>query len=392
MSETPLISKRAQSIEPSLTLEISAKAKALKAEGKDICSLSAGEPDFDTPEFIVEAAIKALKDGITRYGPAAGDPELREAIALKQTEINKVPTKQQNVLITNGGKQAIFNLFQVLLNPGDEVLIPSPYWLSYPEITRLAGAKPIKINSSTQEGFKINIQKLQEKVTERTRLLIINSPSNPTGRVISLQELKEIADFLRKNPNILLMSDEIYEFLISKDKPHYSFAQVAPDLENRIFIVNGFAKAWAMTGWRIGYLVGNTKVINKAIALQSQSTSNVCSFAQRGALAALQGPKDCIEKMVKTYANRREILTSSLQKLEDVSLVKPEGAFYAFPEIKRANMNSIDFCKKALDKVGLALVPGVAFGNDHCIRISCSASNENIIEGINRLKILLSMS
>jgi len=388
MTDKSQISIRALSIQPSLTLEIGAKAKALKAEGKSICSLSAGEPDFDTPEFIIDATLKALKDGKTRYGPAAGDPELREAIAQKQTDVNKVPTKADNVLVTNGGKQAIYNLFQVVLNPGDEVLIPSPYWLSYPEIALLAGAKPIKINSSLKNEFKIDINSLEENVTEKTRLLIINSPSNPTGCILTSQEMHTISDFLRRHPKILLMSDEIYEYLISPDQIHHSFAKIAPDLKNRIFTVNGFAKAWAMTGWRIGYLTGNTEVIKKAIALQSQSTSNVCSFAQAGALAALQGPKDCVNQMAKIYNNRRLLIVERLEKIKNISFVIPKGAFYVFPQINLEEIDSITFCKLALEKVGLAIVPGIAFGNDKCIRISYAASNKMINDGLDRLEKL----
>ena len=389
MTDKSQISIRALSIKPSLTLEISAKAKALQAEGKNICSLSAGEPDFDTPKFIIDATIKALKDGKTRYGPAAGDPELREAIAQKQSDINKVPTNSNNVLVTNGGKQAIYNLFQVILNPGDEVLIPAPYWLSYPEITLLAGARPIKIKSSTKDNFKIDINSLEEKVTEKTKLLIINSPSNPTGCVLTIEEMNNISDFLRRHPRILLMSDEIYEFLISPNQVHHSFAKISPDLKNRIFTVNGFAKAWAMTGWRIGYLTGNKEVIKKAIALQSQSTSNVCSFAQKGAIAALQGPKDCVNQMAKIYNNRRLLIVERLKKIKNLSFVAPNGAFYVFPEINLEEIDSFSFCKLALENVGLAIVPGIAFGDDKCIRISYAASNELINDGIDRLEKLL---
>ena len=389
MTDKSQISIRALSIKPSLTLEISAKAKALKAEGKNICSLSAGEPDFDTPEFIIDATLKALKDGKTRYGPAAGDPELREAIAQKQSNVNGVPTKSENVLVTNGGKQAIYNLFQVVLNPGDEVLIPSPFWLSYPEMTLLAGAKPVKINSSTKDNFKIDINSLEERVTEKTRLLIINSPSNPTGCVLTEQEMKTISEFLRRHPRILLMSDEIYEFLIAPNQSHHSFAKIAPDLKNRIFTVNGFAKAWAMTGWRVGYLTGNTEVIKKAIALQSQSTSNVCSFAQKGAIAALLGSKDCVYEMAQIYNKRRILITERLKKIKNISFVTPNGAFYVFPEINIEEIDSISFCKLALEKVGLAIVPGIAFGDDKCIRISFAASNNMINDGLDRLENLL---
>ena len=310
MPGSTLISKRARALRPSLTLAISARAKTLSQEGQDICSLSAGEPDFDTPAFIVEATVKALHDGITRYGPAAGDPELREAIASKLRELNKIDARPENVLVTNGGKQAIYNLFQVILNPGDEVLIPSPYWLSYPEITLLAGAKPISLSSSPDNGFSLDPEQLEASINSKTRLLILNSPGNPTGRVMTEEEMKLIAGILRRHPQLLVMSDEIYEFLIADNEVHHSFAAVAPDLADRIFTVNGFAKGWAMTGWRLGYLAGNREVIESASALQSQSTSNVCSFAQRGALAALTGSRDCVVAMTKRYNARRELLTN----------------------------------------------------------------------------------
>ena len=384
------ISNRARALNPSLTLEISAKAKELKKAGKNICNLSAGEPDFDTPEFIIEATLQALKNGLTRYGPAAGDPELIEAIASKQNKINNVATKPENVVVTNGGKQAIYNLFQVTLNPNDEVLIPAPYWLSYPEMALLAGAKPIIIKSSPSNGFKIKIEDLEASVTQRTKLLILNSPNNPTGQVLAKSEMENIAEFLRRNPNILLMSDEIYEFLIDENQVHHSFAAIAPDLQDRIFTVNGFAKGWAMTGWRIGYLVGPEEIIRKATALQSQSTSNVCSFAQRGALAALQGSRDSIDKMVKSYNYRRELLIKGLNEIEGIKLTPPKGAFYAFPQISIQKMNSIDFCKLALNEVGLSMIPGIAFGEDSCVRISCAVSNQTIIDGLNRLKVLMS--
>ncbi len=390
MSNLQLISKRAVALQPSLTLEISARAKALTQEGRDICSLSAGEPDFDTPTFIVDATLKALKDGITRYGPAGGDPELREAIASKLTNWNNVPTRFEEVLITNGGKQAIYNLFQVILNPGDEVIIPAPYWLSYPEIARLAGAVPIELKSSYVNGFKLDIEGLEVAIGQKTRLLILNSPNNPSGRVMTPDEMEEIAEVLRKYPRVLVISDEIYELLLDDEKKHHSFAAIAPDLKNRIFTVNGFAKGWAMTGWRVGYLAGNSEVIKAAIALQSQSTSNVCSFAQRGALAAIQGPTDCVKKMASSYNTRRGQLTNGLQNIHGLSLVPPKGAFYAFPNLPEGSPNSIEFCKIALEKVGLVMIPGAAFGDDRCIRMSCSVSSETIRDGVNRLKEVVS--
>ena len=385
MPHSSLISQRAVALQPSLTLAISARAKALIQQGKDICSLSAGEPNFETPAFIVEATVKALHDGFTRYGPAAGDPELREAIASKLTNFNKIPTHSENVLVTNGGKQAIFNLFQIILNPGDEVLIPSPYWLSYPEIALLAGARPIRISSTAKDGFYLDIEKLEAAISSQTRLLILNSPGNPTGRVMHREEMELIAEVLRRHPQVLVMSDEIYEFLIAEGIEHQSFAAVAPDLADRVFIVNGFAKGWAMTGWRLGYLSGHKEVIKAASALQSQSTSNVCSFAQRGALAALQGSRDCVISMAKKYNSRRDLLINRLKEIQGISIVPPKGAFYAFPQLPQKCPNSIEFCKSALEEVGLAIVPGLAFGEDRCVRVSCSASIETISDGINRL-------
>ena len=389
MPDQSLISQRALSLRPSLTLEISSKANALKAQGRDICSLSAGEPDFNTPEFIVEAGIKALKDGRTRYGPAAGDPELREAIADKLSKTNKINTTSDQVLITNGGKQAIFNLFQIILDAGDEVIIPSPYWLSYPQIVKLSGAKPIYINSTSKDGFSLDLKSLEESITEKTKLLILNSPNNPTGRVTNKKELLGIAEILMKHPKVFVMSDEIYEFIIAKDEIHHSFAAIAPQISDRVFTVNGFAKGWAMTGWRIGYLSGPKEIIKTAIALQSQSTSNVCSFAQRGALAAILGPKDCLDLMRESYSLRRDILTNSLKQIPQISLVAPSGAFYAFPDLSSHINDSIAFCKLALDKVGLAMIPGGVFGENQCVRLSSAVDEETIQDGVNRLKVLL---
>ena len=278
MPGSPALSYRAKALKPSLTLEIAARAKALQAEGRDICSLSAGEPDFDTPEFIRQAAHEALNQGFTRYGPAAGDPELRAAIADKLTRENGVATAAQEVMITNGGKQAIYNLFQVLLNPGDQVLIPSPYWLSYPEIASLAGADVVTIPSSPADGFQLNFEQLEAAITTKSRLLVLNTPGNPTGRVMSREELLALAELLRRHPQLLVMSDEIYEYLLAEGHTHHSLAALAPDLKDRCFTVNGFAKGWAMTGWRLGYLAGHADVIRAAGALQSQSTSNVAAL------------------------------------------------------------------------------------------------------------------
>ncbi len=389
MPGSPALSYRAKALKPSLTLEIAARAKALQAEGRDICSLSAGEPDFDTPDFISQAAHEALNQGFTRYGPAAGDPELRAAIADKLTRENGVATAAHEVMITNGGKQAIYNLFQVLLNPGDQVLIPSPYWLSYPEIASLAGADVVTIPSSPADGFQLNFEQLEAAITTKSRLLVLNTPGNPTGRVMSREELLALAELLRRHPQLLVMSDEIYEYLLAEGHTHHSLAALAPDLKDRCFTVNGFAKGWAMTGWRLGYLAGHADVIRAAGALQSQSTSNVCSFAQRGALAAIQGSRQCVTDMAESYNRRRTLLVSGLQAMEGITLVAPEGAFYAFPQLPAHIADSMEFCRRALETEGLAVVPGAAFGEPRCIRLSCAVSRETISDGLDRLTRLL---
>ena len=389
MPRPSLLSHRAIALEPSLTLAITARAKALQQEGRDICSMSAGEPDFNTPDFIVEASIKALQDGITRYGPAAGDPELREAIAEKLSKDNQIASQASNVLVTNGGKQAIFNLFQVVLNPGDQVLIPGPFWLSYPEMARLAGAEPVIVPSKAEDGFRLDLQALEAAITPSTRMLVINTPGNPTGRVSDRAELAALADIVRRHPQLLVMSDEIYEYLLEDGETHHSFAAVAPDLAERTFVVNGFAKGWAMTGWRLGYLAGDAEVIKAASALQSQSTSNVCSFAQRGALAALRGSKDCVRSMASSYNQRRQQLVAGLQAIDGLTLTPPKGAFYAFPKLPDSSEGSMAFCKTALEQEGLALVPGAAFGDDRCVRLSCAVSHETIEDALQRLGRLL---
>jgi aspartate aminotransferase len=379
------LSARAQALQPSLTLAIAARAKALKGEGRDICSLSAGEPDFDTPAFIRKAASDALEAGHTRYGPAAGEPALRAAIAAKLSDENRVPTRPDQVLVTNGGKQALYNLFQVLLGPGDELLLPAPYWLSYPEIAQLAGATVRLIPSSAAEGFRLDPARLEAAITPASRLLVLNSPGNPTGMVLSRPELEAIAAVLRRHPQVAVVCDEIYEFLLGPGHEHHSFAAVAPDLADRVFSVNGFAKGWAMTGWRIGWLAGPQEVVQAAIALQSQSTSNVCSFAQFGALAAVSGPRDCVHAMADQFNRRRSLLSDGLRTIPGLELLPPEGAFYAFPDISSTGLDSMTVCNRLLDEQGLAVVPGVAFGDDRCIRLSCAAADSTIEDGLSRL-------
>jgi len=383
------LSARAQALKPSLTLTIAAKARQLRADGHDICSLSAGEPDFDTPAFIRQAAEAALEDGQTRYGPVAGEPALRQAIATKLAQENGVSLGFDQVLVTNGGKQALYNLFQVLLDPGDEVLLPSPYWLSYPEMAHLAGASVQLLPSEAESGFRLDPARLEAAITPASRLLVLNSPSNPTGMVMTRSEMEAVAEVLRRHPQVAVVCDEIYEFLTAPGHRHHCFAAVAPDLAERTFLVNGFAKGWAMTGWRLGWLAGPKHVVAAASALQSQSTSNVCTFAQFGALAAIEASRDCVRAMAAQFDERRALLSERLMAIEGIKLRPPEGAFYAFPDVSHWGLDSMTLCNRLLDEVGLAVVPGVAFGDDRCIRLSCAAAPAAIEDGIDRLSRFL---
>ena len=383
------LSARAGALQPSLTLAIAAKARQLRADGHDICSLSAGEPDFDTPAFIRQAAAAALEAGHTRYGPVAGEPALRQAIASKLERENGVSLAADQVLVTNGGKQALYNLFQVLLGPGDEVLLPSPYWLSYPEMAHLAGASVRLLPSEAESGFRLDPARLEAAITPASRLLVLNSPSNPTGMVMTREEMEVVAEVLRRHPRVAVVCDEIYEFLTAPGHQHHCFAAVAPDLADRVFLVNGFAKGWAMTGWRLGWLAGPKHVVAAASALQSQSTSNVCSFAQFGGLAAIEAPRDCVHAMAEQFDERRALLSERLMAIEGIKLRAPEGAFYAFPDVSQWGLDSMTLCNRLLDQVGLAVVPGVAFGDDRCIRLSCAAAPATIEDGIDRLNRFL---
>ncbi len=385
--QAPLtLSARAQALQPSLTLAITAKARRLRGEGRDICSLSAGEPDFDTPAFIRRAAAEALEAGHTRYGPVAGEPALRTAIAAKITGENGVATNAEQVLVTNGGKQALYNLFQVLLDPGDELLLPAPYWLSYPEMARLAGATVQFLPCDPDSGFRLDADQLEAAITPASRLLVLNSPGNPTGAVLCKDDLKSIAAVVRRHPRLLVVCDEIYEYLLGPGQQHHSLAAIAPDLANRVFIVNGFAKGWAMTGWRVGWLAGASEVVAAASALQSQSTSNVCSFAQFGALAAIEGPRDCVHAMAEQFTERRTLLSEGLAAIDGLRLVPPRGAFYAFPDASAWGLDSMTLSNRLLEEEGLAVVPGIVFGDDRCIRLSCAAGPDTLRDGLNRLR------
>ena len=381
--------ERVQQLQPSLTLAINTKARNLQEQGKDICSLSTGEPDFRTPSFICKAAEEAMKAGHTRYGPAAGEPSLREAIADKLQKDNKLTYGPDEVMVSNGAKQALYALFQVLLDPGDEVIIPAPYWLSYPPMVNLAGGISIIVPTRQDQNHQLSGAALAAAITPRTRLLVLNSPNNPTGAVYPEQALEELASVLRQHPHVGVVSDEIYEYILYDPSSHVSFGAIAPDLAERTFVVNGFSKNWAMTGWRLGYLAGPQPVLAKAAALQSQSTSNVCSFVQYGGLAALRGSRECVQTMVAAFAQRRQVLLQALGSMKHVHGLAPQGAFYAFLNIAATNLSSVMFCERLLTEAGVAIVPGAAFGDDQFVRLSFATDLATLKRGLEQLQAFL---
>lgn len=378
------LADRIGQVSASLTLAISAKAKAMRADGIDVLSFSAGEPDFDTPNHIKAAAKQALDEGKTKYGPAPGEPQLRAAIADKLQQDNRLNFQAENVLVTNGGKQSLYNLMQVLLNPGDEVLIPAPYWLSYPEMVKLAGGVPVTLATDARTEFKITPDQLQQTITPRTRLLILNSPSNPTGMVYTPAEIAALAEIIVA-AKIWVVSDEIYEKILYDDAEQLSIGAVSEAAFHQTIISNGFAKAYSMTGWRIGYLAGPLDLIQAVGRLQSHSTSNVCTFAQYGAIAALQGSQDCVETMRQAFDQRRQLMFRRLTAIPGVTCPRPQGAFYMFPDISCTGLDSISFCETLLDQYQVAAVPGIAFGADQCIRLSYATDQTTIEQGIERL-------
>lgn len=379
------LAARVGQVPPSLTLVISAKAKAMKAEGIDVCSFSAGEPDFDTPVHIKAAAKKALDDGKTKYGPAAGEPKLREAIARKLREENGLCYNTENVIITNGGKHSLFNLMLALIEPGDEVIIPAPYWLSYPEMVKLAGGTPVIVPTEASSGYKITPEQLTQAITAQTKLFVFNSPSNPTGMIYTPVEIKALAEVVIKN-DILVVSDEIYEKILYDGAEHLSIGAISPEIFERTITSNGFAKAYSMTGWRLGYLAGAVELIKAVTTIQSHSTSNVCTFAQYGAIAALEGSQDCVEQMRQAFAERRQVMLERLNAIPGLFCPKPEGAFYLFPNISKTGMKSLDFCNALLESYQVAVIPGIAFGADECIRLSYATDRTSIEKGMDRLE------
>ncbi len=379
------LAARVGQVPPSLTLSIAAKAKAMKAEGIDVCSFSAGEPDFDTPAHIKAAAKKALDDGQTRYGPAAGEPKLREAIARKLREDNGLCYNAENVIVTNGGKHSLFNLMLGLIEPGDEVIIPAPYWLSYPEMVKLAGGTPVIVPTDASTGYKITPEQLAKAITPQTKLFILNSPSNPTGMVYTPAEIKALAEIVVEH-DILVVSDEIYEKILYDGAEHLSIGAVGPEIFERTIISSGFAKAYSMTGWRLGYLAGSLELIKAMITIQGHSTSNVCTFAQYGAIAALEGSQDCVEEMRLAFAKRRQVMLERLNAIPGLICPQPDGAFYMFPNISKTGLKSLEFCDGLLEQEQVAVIPGIAFGADDCIRLSYATDMTSIEKGMDRLE------
>lgn len=380
------ISERVAKVPASMTLEIAAKAKAMKADGIDVCSFSAGEPDFPTPAHIVEAAKQALDEGKTRYGPAAGEPQLREAIARKLQRDNQLDVTAQQVQVTNGGKQAIYNALTALIEPGDEVIVPAPYWVSYPEMVKLVEGVPVIVQTTADNQYKITPEQLQGALSERTKLFVFNSPSNPTGIVYSPDEIRALAQVAMEN-EIYVLSDEIYEKLLYDDAEHLSMGAVS-GMGDRTITCSGFAKAYSMTGWRLGYLAAPLPFIQATSTLQSHSTSNVCTFAQFGAIAALESSKSaaCIEEMRQAFDIRRGVMYDRLSQLPGVSVPKPNGAFYMYADIQALGIEALAFCTRLLEEHYVATVPGEAFGTPGCVRLSYATDLATVEKGLDRFE------
>ncbi len=378
------LAARANRVPPSMTLAIAAKAKAMKLEGIDVCSFSAGEPDFPTPPHICEAAKKALDEGKTKYGPAAGEPKLRKAIADKLGRDNNLNYQTENIIVTNGGKFSLFNLMQTLIETGDEVIIPAPYWLSYPEMVKLSDGTPVIVHTLAENDYKITPQQLEAAITPQTKLFVLNSPSNPTGAVYTPDEVKALAEVIVKH-DLLVVSDEIYEKILYDGAKHLSIGAVNSDIFARTIVSNGFAKSYSMTGWRVGYAAAPVEIIQAMTRIQSHSTSNVCTFAQYGALAALEGSQDCVAEMVTAFTARRKYIYEAIQGIPKLNCPKPYGAFYLFVDISQTKLKSLEFCDRLLETQQVAAIPGIAFGADDCIRIAYATDLNTIEKGMKRL-------
>jgi len=393
----PLVSNRLKVIKPSPTLAVSAKAAKLKAEGKDVIAMGAGEPDFDTPQFIKDAAIAAMNKGLTKYTPAGGTPSLKKAIVAKFKRENGLDYTDRQVLVSCGGKQTSFNLCMALLNPGDEAIIPAPYWVSYPDMAMMADAKPVFVTTGIESGFKMTAKQLEAAITPRSRLIWINSPSNPTGATYTAGELKALGEVLRKHPNIVIASDDMYEHILLDGSKFVNILNVCPDLYSRTVTMNGVSKAYSMTGWRIGYCGGPQELIDAMENVQSHSTSNPTSISQYAAEAALTGDQSCIDPMVAAFKERGKFVSKGLNAIPGVKCLEPTGAFYAFPDCSEAiqKLHKAGKIPAATDMAlcdyllaqpqAVAAVPGSAFGAEGCLRISFATSMENIKKAVDRM-------
>ncbi|WP_437820129.1 pyridoxal phosphate-dependent aminotransferase [Sorangium sp. So ce1078] len=380
------ISQRVRLLTPALTLSVSARAKAMQNRGIDVCNFSAGRPEFDTPDHIKAAAQRALDEGKTKYGPVGGEPELREVIAHKLRTENGLAYTAENVAVNNGAKHALFNLMMVLLEPGDEVLIHAPYWLSFPEMVKLAGGVPVLIETDLASGYKFTPAELERAITPRTRLLIFNSPSNPSGAVFTPEEIRGIAKVI-VDKKLLVVSDEIFEKIVYDGAEHVSIGSMSPEAFARTIVVSGFSKIYSMTGWRVGYMAGPVEIINAVISAQSHSTSNVCSFAQYGGVAAYTDERSsqCVEQMRQAYVQRRRAMMDLLADVPGLRCRMPEGTFYLFPYIGDTGMRSVEFCEALLESQKVAAVAGAVFGADDHIRLSFATDLEVIEKGMKRL-------
>ena len=388
------LATRVAKIKPSETLAITAKANALKAEGRDVIGFGAGEPDFDTPANIKQAAIKAIEAGFTKYTPVGGTDELKDAIINKLKTDNSLIYKRSQIVVSCGAKHSLYNLAQALFEQGDEVIIPAPYWVSYPDIVVLAGGTPVILNTLEKDGFKINPQQLKAAITPNTRALIINGPSNPTGAAYSSEELKALAAVLL-DENILIITDDIYEKILYTKYPFANIASVENKLKDRTIVVNGVSKAYAMTGWRIGYAAGPEEIIAAVNKIQSQNTSNPTSISQKASVEALNGDQSVVAMMVGEFQKRRDVIVAALNDIPNVKCLLPEGAFYVFPNVSgvygrsykgKKITGSTELIDYLLDEANVATVPGVAFGSDDHIRLSYATSLKNIEEGVKRIK------
>ncbi len=381
------LASRVTQITPSLTLAITAKAKEMKADGIDVCGFASGEPDFDTPQHIKDAAASALADGKTKYGAVAGELGLREAIARKLNNDNQLNYKPSNVIVTNGGKHSLSNLMLALIEPGEQVIIPAPYWLSYPEMVKLAGGTPIVVKTTAETDYKITPEQLRQAIKPKTKLFVLNSPSNPTGTVYNPAEIKALAEVIVEH-DLLVVSDEIYEKIVYDGVEHISIGSLGEEIFKRTIISSGFAKSYSMTGWRIGYLAGPEPLIKAVSTIQSHSTSNVCTFAQYGAIAALESPKSlpCLQEMRDAFSERRRVILERIRAIPQLSCPTPMGAFYVFIDISETKLNSQEFCEQLLEKEKVAAIPGAAFEDDNCIRLSYATDLDSIKKGMDRIE------